>query len=111
MLMEQLRRGGNELTEQTETLHLLGPDHVGVAERSILTLVNPSRLRRILVKLFDENEFLSPYGIRSVSRYHAELLMFSEFMVTNTEFDTCLANRIVQCLAAMPIGAAPFGCR
>lgn len=30
------------------------------------------RLRRILTKLLDENEFLSPYGIRALSRYHAE---------------------------------------
>src|SRR6202011_4952989 len=29
-------------------------------------------LRRILTCMLDENEFLSPYGIRSLSRYHAE---------------------------------------
>ena len=37
-----------------------------------LRLVNEDRLRRILSRMLDENEFLSPYGIRSLSRYHAE---------------------------------------
>ena len=37
-------------------------------ERGILALVNPERLRRILTKMLDENEFLSPYGIRSLSQ-------------------------------------------
>jgi hypothetical protein len=44
----------------------------GMEERRLLSVVNRSRLERILQKLFDESEFLSPYGIRSVSRYHAE---------------------------------------
>jgi hypothetical protein len=30
----------------------------------------PNKLRRLLTYMFDENEFLSPYGIRSVSKYH-----------------------------------------
>ena len=55
-----------------ETMHPSGPDYRGVADRGILALVNPVRLKRILEKLFDEQEFLSPYGIRSVSRYHEE---------------------------------------
>ena len=35
-------------------------------------LVGPDRLRRILSRMLDENEFLSPYGIRALSRYHHE---------------------------------------
>ena len=49
-----------------------GPGHFGVAERGIMGLVNQDRLRRILTRMLDENEFLSPYGIRALSRYHAE---------------------------------------
>ncbi|MFN0119084.1 MAG: MGH1-like glycoside hydrolase domain-containing protein [Blastocatellia bacterium] len=38
----------------------------------LLALVNKKRLRQLLRVMLDENEFLSPYGIRSVSRYHRE---------------------------------------
>ncbi len=44
----------------------------GIGQRRLLSLVNPDRLRRILQRLFDESEFLSPFGIRSMSRYYAE---------------------------------------
>jgi hypothetical protein len=44
----------------------------GTEERRLLSVVNRSRLERILQKLFDETEFLSPYGIRSLSRYHLD---------------------------------------
>jgi hypothetical protein len=33
--------------------------------------VNQDKLRRILQKMLDENEFLGPYGIRAISRFHA----------------------------------------
>ncbi len=36
----------------------------------MLSIVDEHRLRRILRRLLDENEFLGPYGIRSVSKYH-----------------------------------------
>ena len=45
-----------------------GPD----GERRLLTLVPRQRLRRVLEKMLDENEFLSPYGIRALSAYHRE---------------------------------------
>ncbi len=44
----------------------------GVGERRLLSIVNSDKLRRILQKMLDESEFLSEYGIRSISRYHAE---------------------------------------
>jgi Glycosyl hydrolase family 63 C-terminal domain len=67
-LQERLRR----MPELSESIHETGPGHLGVAERGIIGLVNQTRLRRILTRMLDENEFLSPYGIRSLSRYHAE---------------------------------------
>jgi hypothetical protein len=41
-------------------------------QRRLLSVVSRERLERMLRRLFDETEFLSPYGIRSVSRYHLE---------------------------------------
>ena len=40
--------------------------------RGLLSLVNRGRLNRVLRYLLDESEFLSPYGIRSVSRFHKD---------------------------------------
>jgi glycogen debranching enzyme len=34
-------------------------------------ILNEEKLRRVLACMLDENEFLSPYGIRSLSRYHS----------------------------------------
>ena len=38
----------------------------------LIALVDESRLRRVLARMLDEAEFLSPYGLRSLSRYHRE---------------------------------------
>jgi hypothetical protein len=42
----------------------------GTRERRLLAIVNPDRLRRILRRAFDESEFLSPFGLRMLSRFH-----------------------------------------
>ena len=42
----------------------------GRGERRLLSIVSAEQLRRILTRMLDEEEFLSPYGIRSVSRYY-----------------------------------------
>lgn len=39
---------------------------------SLLALPSKERLTRLLEYVLDENEFLSPFGIRSLSKYHAE---------------------------------------
>jgi hypothetical protein len=71
-LTEQMAERMRRMPELRESIHPTGPGHFGVAERGIIALVNGQRLRRILTRMLDENEFLSPYGIRSLSRYHAE---------------------------------------
>ncbi len=52
--------------------HIQDPRQPGFAGRRLVSVVTASRLRRILAIMLDEQEFLSPYGIRSLSRYHAE---------------------------------------
>ena len=42
----------------------------GNAERRLLSIVSRDQLRSVLRFMLDENEFLSPYGIRAISRYH-----------------------------------------
>ncbi len=44
----------------------------GYMGRRLLTTANKPKLLRILHYMLDENEFLSPYGIRSLSKYHLE---------------------------------------
>ena len=48
------------------------PRKVGVAGRRLASILDETKLRRVLAKMLDENEFLSPYGLRSLSRYHAD---------------------------------------
>jgi hypothetical protein len=48
------------------------PIQPGYAGRRLGAILNETRLRRVLATMLDEQEFLSPYGIRSLSRYHAE---------------------------------------
>jgi hypothetical protein len=67
-LFERVRRR----PELLKSLHPTGPGNLGYADRGLIGLVNPERLRRILARMLDENEFLSPYGIRALSRSHLE---------------------------------------
>ncbi|MGO9266554.1 MAG: MGH1-like glycoside hydrolase domain-containing protein [Candidatus Binataceae bacterium] len=70
--MAQLLQRGRRMPELMKSIHPTGPGHLGVAERGILALLKPDRLRRVLSRMLDENEFLSPYGIRSLSKFHEQ---------------------------------------
>jgi Glycosyl hydrolase family 63 C-terminal domain len=48
------------------------PARTGQAGRRLASVLDETRLRRVLSKMLDEREFFGPYGIRSLSRYHAD---------------------------------------
>jgi hypothetical protein len=48
------------------------PAKTGQANRRLGALLDETKLRRVLEKMLDEKEFLSPYGSRALSRIHAE---------------------------------------
>ena len=43
---------------------------LGAMDRRLFSVVNPDKLRKILQRLLDESEFLSPHGVRALSRVH-----------------------------------------
>jgi hypothetical protein len=71
-LVEQWHARVKRMPELMANLQPVGDQYAGHAGRSLFALVNSDRLRRILGRMLDEAEFLSPYGIRSLSRHHAE---------------------------------------
>jgi hypothetical protein len=50
----------------------LPPARTGVGGRVMLSLLTDAKLRRVLARMLDPNEFLGDFGIRSLSRYHLE---------------------------------------
>jgi hypothetical protein len=70
-----------QITEQVATFlernrdllaNIADPAVPGVQGRRILSLVNEDKLRRILARMLDEERFLGPHGIRSISRWHLD---------------------------------------
>jgi len=56
-----------DLTKNVACMRTAGRD-----ARRLLSIVDETKLRRILQLMLDESEFLSPHGIRALSRYHRE---------------------------------------
>jgi hypothetical protein len=56
--------------ELREQIH--DPVQNGQDGRRLASILNEPRLRRVLKTMLDEQEFLSPYGIRALSRYHKD---------------------------------------
>ena len=54
------------------TCNLTNIDKVGYLDNRMLSAITPDKLRRILSRMLDPNEFLSDYGIRSLSRRYKD---------------------------------------
>lgn len=54
------------------TRHLHPLDERGDGGRFLLSIVDRGKLERILPRMFDESRFLSPHGLRSLSRQHGD---------------------------------------
>jgi hypothetical protein len=68
-MIEMFRKRHPELVSQVAPTD---QGFIGYKGRRLLSILNQKKLERVLGYLLDENEFLGPYGIRSLSRYHLE---------------------------------------
>jgi hypothetical protein len=48
------------------------PVKLGQSGRRLGAILDETKLRRVLARMLDEKEFLSPYGLRALSRFHAD---------------------------------------
>ncbi|MBA2728266.1 MAG: glucosidase, partial [Parachlamydiaceae bacterium] len=71
-VIENLLKRIKRRPDLLKRIQITGHDQFGLNERGILSILNKEKLQKILTKMLDENEFLSDYGIRSLSKYHLE---------------------------------------
>ena len=69
-LMKRFERFLEARPELVDFIH--DPDKAGHAGRRLGAILDETKLRRVLARMLDENEFLGAYGIRALSRYHAD---------------------------------------
>jgi len=87
------------------------PGRKGEHGRHMLALLDEERLRRVLARMLDPNEFLSDYGIRSLSRYHRDHPYHFNAGGQDYGVGYLPRNLIQACSAGTRTGAGPSGCR
>ena len=92
-------------------VNIADPPVPGVHGRRILSLVNEDKLRRILARMLDEERFLGPHGIRSISRWHLDHPYTFDVTAPSIGCSTSRPSRPAACSAGTPTGAARSGSR
>jgi hypothetical protein len=69
-VQQEMRKFLSSRPELTAFIH--DPVKPGYAGRYLASVLNEKNLRRVLTVMLDEKEFLSPHGIRALSRIHGE---------------------------------------
>lgn len=73
MYPEIAERSSNFIRARPEVIAAIqDPTKRGVGGRLLASILDETKLRRVLAKMLDEKEFLSSYGIRSLSRFHED---------------------------------------
>jgi len=68
-----MERTGNFLERNSVILQNIHPPNKPGAEgRYLLSVLSESKLRQVLARMLDEERFLSPFGIRSLSKWHKD---------------------------------------
>ncbi len=68
--LERIRRRMSQHPEIAR--HLPFINQPGAGDCRVFSLVDEAKLRRLLARMLDEDEFWGPFGVRSISRYHLE---------------------------------------
>ena len=110
-----------ELIELFRKRHPEVLEHIAPADRQVHGFRWPPAARRSATRrrssafshrMLDENEFLGPYGIRSLSRYHLDHpFVFHIGRAGVQSRNICRRSPTPACSAAIPTGAGPSGCR
>jgi hypothetical protein len=69
-LMKRFERFLGARPELAAFIH--DPNKIGHSGRRLGAILDETKLRRVLIRMLDENEFLGEYGLRALSRYHAD---------------------------------------
>ncbi len=69
-LLARVNRRLESMPELLVTIH--DARQVGVNGRRMLAVLDEEKLRRVLARMLDTDEFLSPHGLRALSRFHAD---------------------------------------
>ena len=69
-VMERVERFLERRPDLVANLHPFNQE--GVSGRRMLSILSERKLQRVLSRMLDEERFLSPYGIRSLSRWHKD---------------------------------------
>ena len=69
-VVARLRRRLTSMPELLDKVHNIAVR--GQGGRRMLAILDETKLRRVLARMLDENEFLGPHGLRSLSRVHLD---------------------------------------
>ncbi len=87
------------------------PIKAGVAGRRLASILDENKLRRVLGKMLDENEFLSQFAFARCRAIMPITRMSSTPAARSTVSPICRPNPIRACSEAIRTGAVPSGCR